>query len=58
MEEVITTDPLVYIFNSHDGELYESGAVNEQLGRPVSVVDLSYMVAERLQSQNIIFNSK
>lgn len=53
MQEVITTDPLVYIFNSHDGELYEGGAVNEQLGRTVSVVDLSYMVAEQLQSQNI-----
>ena len=45
MQEVIKTDTLDYIFNSHDGELYEGGAVNEQLGRTVSVVDLSYMLS-------------
>lgn len=53
LEEVTTTDPLVYIFNSHDGELYESGVMNTVLGTTVSVVDLSYMVAQGLQSQNI-----
>ncbi len=53
LEEEVTSDPLVYIFNSHDGELYEGGAVNATLGRAVSVVDLSYMVAEHLQQQNI-----
>ncbi len=48
-----TENPLVYIFNSHDGELYEDGAVNDSLGRPLSVVDLSYMVAQALQGKNI-----
>lgn len=52
-EEVITTDPLVYIFNSHDGELYENGKVNKELGRTLSVVDLSNMVAKNLQANNI-----
>ena len=51
--EEVTTDPLVYIFNSHDGELYEGGAVNASLGRTFSVVDLSYMVANQLQEMNI-----
>ena len=52
-QEVITTDPLVYIFNSHDGELYESGKVNKDLGHKLSVVDLSNMVAKDLQANNI-----
>jgi len=48
-----SSEPLIYIFNSHDGELYEDGAINDSLGRPLSVVDLSYMVAQALQGKNI-----
>ena len=52
-QEEVTTDPLVYIFNSRDGELYEEGLINTSFGRTLSVVDLSYMVASHLQEQNI-----
>lgn len=48
--QMTTTDPYIYIFNSHDGEDYESGAVNASFGRVLTVVDASYIMAETFEN--------
>lgn len=51
--QMTTTDPYIYLFNSHDTEEYESGVVNASFGRVVSVVDAAYIMAEELEAQGI-----
>lgn len=52
-ETVQTTDPLVYIFNTHDSETYESDKVNSILGRKLYVTDMSDLVAREFEGRGV-----
>ncbi|MDB8567476.1 stage II sporulation protein P [Turicibacter sanguinis] len=52
-EAVNSTEPLVYLFNTHDSETYESDQVNAMLGRKVFVGDMSNLVANEFSNLGV-----
>ncbi|HAX72616.1 MAG TPA: stage II sporulation protein P, partial [Firmicutes bacterium] len=50
---VETTDPLVYIYNTHTAESYESDEVNATLGSKVTVVDTSKQISLALDTYGV-----
>lgn len=48
-----TTDPLVYLFNTHDSETYESDQINPLFGRKLFVGDMSNLVAQEFSDLGV-----